>query len=244
MERFRWLSLKKLNIIKIVYLLIILSVLSIQVKGQNDYVKYQTFDEYKLEGIGEKKIKRPYVLVKRENDTIFVVKSNDRKNVIKYVNRGDYWHTILQIEERWSFWETFCEKFIYNDTVVEYKYKYWHDYGYLIDSSKRSNIRINKGIYVHTKSICINLSIQGDDIKNLDNPYNEIKQFVVNYKEIFPLYLSSPGYQPRWYSIYEKHIAGNRLSIYEMKGVNREFTASKKMNSLGEFDNKGMLWWW
>lgn len=238
MERFRWLSLKKLNIIKIVYLLIILSVLSVQVKGQNDYVKYQTFDEYKLEGIGEKKIKRPYVLVKRENDTIFVVKSNDRKNVIKYVNRGDYWHTILQIEERWPILDTFCEKFIYNDTVAEYIYQYWYNYGHLIDSPER----INKGIYVHTKRICIALTIQGDDIKNLNNPYNEIKQFVVNYKEIFPLF--SPEYQPRWYSIYEKHIAGNRLYIYEMKGVNREFTASKKINSLGEFDNKGLISWW
>jgi hypothetical protein len=60
---------------KIACLSIMLLVLSFQMKGQKDYVKYQTFDEYKMEGVGEGKIKRPYVLVKKEVDTIFVIKS-------------------------------------------------------------------------------------------------------------------------------------------------------------------------
>lgn len=223
-------------------IIILLLFTSFQMNGQKGYVKYQTFNEYKMEGVGVEKIKRPYVLVKKEFDTMSVIKSNDRKKIIKYVNRGDYWHTILQMESKWSIIETFCEKFIYNDTVIEYKYQYWHQYGYLVDNSKRSNQRINRGIYVHTKNNCIELTIQDSDITNYDNPYNEIKEFVTNYKEIFPLY--SPKYQPRCYSIIEKHIEDNILSIYEIEKENKRLVSSKKMNSLGEFDNDGMLRWW
>jgi hypothetical protein len=171
-----------------------LLVLPFQTKGQGDYIRYQTFDEYKMEGVGDKKIKRPYVLVKKEFDTISVIKSNDKENVIKYVSHGNYWYTILQIKERLYYLETFCEKFIYNDTVIEYKYQYKHQYDYLIDSSKRSNQRSMCRIFVHTKKDCIVLSIQDNDIKNYDDPFNEINEFVINYKEFFPLY--SPGCQP------------------------------------------------
>ncbi len=213
-----------------------------QMKGQNGYVKYQTFDEYKMEGVGNKKIQCPYVLVKKEADTIFVIKSNDREKKIKYINKGDYWYTKLQIEEELPFLETICEKFIYNDTIIEYEYFYIHKAGYLTDSLKRSNLRRNSGIYIHTKKDCLILSIARDDIKNYDNPFNEIKELVTNYKEIFPYY--SPGFQPRWYTMYEKHTEGNTLSIYEINGKNKKYVASKQMNSLGEFDNKGILAWW
>jgi len=208
---------------------IILFMLSFQMKGQDGYVRYQTFDEYKMEGVEAEKTKRPYVLVKKEVDTIFVIKSYDRTKKIKYVNRGDYWYTILHIQTT-KVGEIFCEKFIYNDTVVEYEY-------YKIDS-----LRYNNGISVHTKKDCIELVIHRNDIKNYDDPFNEIKELVTNYKEIFPLY--SPGHQPRWYSILRKHIEGNILYIYDMNGINKGDVYSKKMNSLGEFDNNGMLRWW
>ena len=218
-------------------------------ENNKEYTKYQTFDEYKLMGVRRFIIREPYVLVKKELDTIFVIKSNDRNKLIKYVNRGAYWYSKLIIEEPLpddgviyllDTTPTICEKFIYNDTVIEYKYQYRHLSG---DSIYRSNRRSNRDILVHTKKDCIILSIQDDDIKNYDDPFNEIKEFVLNYKEIFPLY--SPGYQPRCYSIFEKQIKGNIISIYEIDGENKKFVSSKKMNSLGEFDNEGTLaWWW
>jgi len=228
---------------KIVCLSVMLFVLSFQIKGQNGYIQYQTFDEYKMEGVGKEKIKRPYVLVKKELDTIFVIKSNDTGKTIKYVNRGDYWYTKLQIEERLPYLETICEKFIYNDTIIEYNYRYCHQYNHLIDSSKRSNQRISSSIFVHTKKGCIILSIQDNDITNYDDTFNKIKEFVINYKEIFPRNISTI-YQPRFHYIFEKQIKENILSIYEINGEDKEFVASKKMNSLGEFDNKGTMMWW
>ena len=230
-------------------ILMLLFMLSCQIKQQNGYIQYQTFDEYKLIGVGNTEIKEPYVLVKKELDTIFVIKSNDKEKVIKYINKGDYWYSksIIEVEAPPDEEEpclldmtpTVCEKFIYNDTIIEYKYQY----DYQIGSSKRNNQRIMSDILVHTKKNCLILSIQDDDITNYDDPFNELKAFVTNYKEIFPLY--SPGDQLRYCTIYEKRIERNILSIYEINGENKRFVSSKIINNLGEFDNKGMLaWWW
>jgi hypothetical protein len=210
-----------------------------QTNGQDGYVKYQTFDEYKMEGIGNEKIKRPYVLVKKESDTVFVIKSNDRKKTIKYVNRGDYWHTKRVIKETaskhvfhfsgkvcpCSLIKEFCEKFIYNDTIVEYNYYY--DLGI-----KDSLNRHFKNIYMHTKKDCIVLGI---DITNYNAPFSQIKDIATNYKDMLPL---------GWLYVYEKQINGNVLSIYEIDGKGKKFIKSKKMNSLGEFGNEGILAWW
>lgn len=225
-----------------------------QTKGQDNYVKYQTFDEYKMEGIGTKKIKRPYVLVKKENDVIFVKKIEKNKGTnecncveeIKYINKGDYWYAAIKSEpNRTSSKRSrriipmpctpiFYEKFIFSDTVVEYKYIY---------SLKNSIKRLNQFIYINTKEYCIILSIEENEIKNQDEPYNEIEKLVANYKEIFPLHSSSNS--SRYYSVFEKHIEKDILSIYEINGENKKFISSKKMNNLGEFDNNGtMAWWW
>ena len=60
------------------------------------------------------------------------------------------------------------------------------------------------------------------------------------------MYSPSPKYQPRWYNLYEKKIEGNTLFIHKIDIINNkeELVSSKKMNSLGEFDNNGVLAWW
>jgi len=226
-------------------------IFSFQMKGQDGYVRYQTFDEYKMEGVGAEKIKRPYVLVKKENDTIFVKKIVKKKGKnrcnctvkeIKYINKGDYWHTTIRPESKRTLIARprpcipiFYEKFIFNDTIVEYQYS--------LKYGLKEVRRVAQYIHIHTKKDCVILSLQDNDIKNYGNPYNEVKEFVINYKEIFPLY--SSGYQPRYYTIFEKQIEGNIFSIYIIDGENKRFFSSKEMNSLGEYDNKGRLaWWW
>jgi len=209
-----------------------------QIEDSKEFVKYQTFDEYKLMGVGLIDIKEPYVLVKKELDTISIIRSTDSEKVIKYINKKGYWYsksiiyvdTIKGTKQRLT--PTVYEKFIFNDTVIEYKY--------LLENNLE---RWMQRIYIHTKKDCIILSIQNDDIQNHDDPYNEIREFVTNYKEIFPLY--SPGYQPRCYFMFEKQLKEDVLSIYEIEGKNKSFVSSKEMNSLGEFDHKGtMAWWW
>ena len=56
--------MKKYSII-ILVLLTSCQMASCQTANNKGYIKYQTFDEYKLEGLGHFNIKEPYVLVKK-----------------------------------------------------------------------------------------------------------------------------------------------------------------------------------
>jgi hypothetical protein len=87
------------------------------------YVKYQTFDEYKLEGVGNFNIQHPYVLVKKEIDTIFVIKSNDKRNIIKYINKGEFWfYQETEKPQKGCCHKALLKKFITNDTIFIFSY--------------------------------------------------------------------------------------------------------------------------
>ena len=110
---------------RIACLSVMLLMLSFQMKGQKDYVKYQTFDEHKLKGVGRFNIKEPYVLVKKRLDTIFVIKSNDRNNILKYINKGKFWyHQVPQEpQDECACMRNFIsKKFITNDTVFVFSH--------------------------------------------------------------------------------------------------------------------------
>jgi hypothetical protein len=114
---------------------------SCQVDNMKGYVKYQTFNEYKLEGVNSSHIKNPYVFVKKELDTVFVIKSNDRRSVMTYINKGEYWfyQEPEEIQKGFidkvlskSIWKIFShpkgvdktlsKKFITNDTIFIFSY--------------------------------------------------------------------------------------------------------------------------
>lgn len=215
---------------KNIYLLIFLWVVFSEANCQPKFVKYQSFDEYKMQGIKEKRIKYPCVYIKENGDTMFVRKSYD-KNIITYIKKQDYWYTKLIII---SFVKVsrICERFICNDTIIDYEY-----------------IKNNNGeifgcyIFVHTKTSCVVLAVSKTAINHTEDLFQQIKKLVNNYKDFFPLYV--PGkYQPRDHIFYSKHIDKNILTIYEVNEQGRTYVASKKMNTLGEFDNKGLIAWW
>ena len=108
---------------KYIYLLIFIWVACFEANCQPKFVKYQTFDEYKMQGIKEKRIKYPCVYIKENGDTIFVRKSYDT-NIITYIKKQDFWYAKLKIEEKTSFTDRYrvCERFIYNDTIIDYEY--------------------------------------------------------------------------------------------------------------------------
>lgn len=218
---------------KNIYLLIFLLLVFFEANSQQKFVKYQTFDEYKMQGIKEKRIKYPCVYIKENGDTIFVRKSYD-KNIITYIKKPDFWYTKLKIEEKSTFTDRYrvCEKFIYNDTIIEYEY-----------IKKNDGKIFGITIFVHTKTDYLQLNLSDTDINNSSNVYKQIKKLVNNYKDFFPLYVSGK-YQPRDYIFYSKHIDKNILTIYEVNEQGRTHVASKKMNTLGEFDNKGLIAWW
>ena len=215
---------------KYIYLLIFILVACFEANSQPKFVKYQTFDEYKMQGIKDKRIKYPCVYIKENGDTIFVRKSYD-KNIITYIKKPDYWYT-KQIIRSFVKVSRICERFIYNDTIIDYEY-----------------IKNNNGeifgcyIFVHTKTSCLVLTLSKTDINHTEDVFKQIKKLINNYKDFFPLY-STKEHQPRFYEFYLKHIDKNILTIYEVNEQGRTYVASKKMNHLGEFDNKGLIAWW
>ena len=184
-----------------------------------------------MEGIANKRIKRPCVFIKRESDTIFVIKSNDKDNVIKYINRGSYWHAVIQIKEPCSCMgmdKRICEKFIYNDTVVEYEY-----------ILKVNNERHALRIAVNTKDKCVILHLKSNEMEEKFATFDEIMEIINKYKN------NSYSYPPLCPpEIFEKHIENNIFSVYLINEEDKNFIKSKKLNHLGEFDNKGSLVWW
>lgn len=212
-------------------LMICICWLSFYFQGYCQFVRYQTFDEYKMEGITNKRIRRPCVFIKWESDTIFVIKSNDKDNVIKYINCGSYWHAVIQIKEPCSCMgmdKRICEKFIYNDTVVEYEY-----------ILKPNNKRSAQTIAVNTKDKCLFLSLKSNEIDNKIAPFDEIMEIINKYKN------NSYSYPPMCPpEIFEKQIEKNIFSVYLIKEGERKLIKSRKINHLGEFNNRGSLVWW
>lgn len=58
---------------------------------------YQTFDEFKMEGVG-KPIYSPFVYVKTTKDTMIVIPSNDTTHVKVYHRQGNRWRNYIELE--------------------------------------------------------------------------------------------------------------------------------------------------
>jgi len=201
----------------------------------NDYTKYQTFNENELKGEGTKNIKKPCVFVKEEQDTIFVIKSNRKDEVLKYVNKGEYWCRYIKIQGKpsnlkLSTTPKIYERFITKDTIIEYYY-------YLEDGN-----RIDETIKLKINNICITLIDNNLKFSDINNPFPELKFIVDNYKENYPSKSTAIDYQPKYYYVYEKEISKDYLYVYELKGNQKRKVSINKLNSLGEFDISPKIW--
>ena len=74
---------------------------SVKLDSQLVYVKgfkcYQTFNEYKMKGEGTP-VNNPFVYVKRKNNIIYVVISNNKQNVLRYIKIKEYWYNYLELK--------------------------------------------------------------------------------------------------------------------------------------------------
>lgn len=71
------------------------------IEGISNYKKFQTFDEFTMNGVG-RTIKSPFVYVKMIDENIIHVKlSNNIDSTICYMRKGKYWENII-CEELWK----------------------------------------------------------------------------------------------------------------------------------------------
>ena len=204
------------------------------------YVKYQTFDEYRLEGVGNSNIRKPYVLVKKELDTISVIKSNDRGNIIKYINMGEFWFyqepeensqqggILYKMALTKGIVKDTYKKFIANDTIFIFAY---------FPTLSQQITSHGNGIIIKTKeenTVICNYKIIFD---NNDNLYKNIRNIVSNYKDILPYAEKGKIFPNGYYKTSIKVFKDTFLHLYDSKDTN-EPTNVYKLNSLGEFDFK------
>jgi len=184
-------------------------------KGQKGYVKYQTFDEHKLKGVGRFNIKEPYVLVKKELDTIFVIKSNDRgNNVLRYINKGKFWY--YQEPEKQQdecMINSISKRFITNDTVFVFTH-------FSMTGSTHATI-----VIATKKELTV---IRGCKIlfDNEENVFKKIQNIASIYKDSFPysdeaddIPYSDDEYENGfcWYQTFIKVFKGKQLYLYDSK---------------------------
>lgn len=223
-----------------IFCFVILSLSFIFHKGDS-IEQYQTFNEYKLEGVpftnDEKNL---YVLIEKKKDTIKVQISNNISKPIFYINKGNYWYSLTskRIEStELVFAMEYDEKYIYNDTIVHYNYLI-HKYGDVLELG-------SDHIYVETKDRILYLfydreitkKIQEED--NIDYRFKTLKMLVDNYKDIFicekyPIII----YPIRYYYSYIKEIKNDTLFLYYSGSPKNPICLEKArlLNSLGEFD--------
>ncbi len=224
--------------------LCVVSYLFYSMTNSDEYIKYQTFDEYTLSGIkfSSDTIKEPYILVKNKRDTIFVMFSNQKHEVpIKYIKKDNYWYNII-VEDNYCEPGFKCEtdfnrcfeKYIYNDTIVIYQY-----YKNIILDE---NLNWGGTITIETKNSRIWLSFNSSKYIDLENKFQSVKYLVDNYKTEF--LCDSNAYQTHSYQYFNKIIKGDSLFLYKKDRKNNyKFGCLydvRKLNSLGEFaPNRG-----
>ena len=147
-------------------------------KELKTYTQYQTFDEYKLEGVG-KVYHSPYVYVKDIDDTIIVRVSNNKNHSIRYVKKKGIWQSYqeLDIEKRGlpiskssrvkparSYFRIFK-----GDSIIELSS--------MLDSEYPS-----QDIYIKNRKTCVLIALEErEHIKDVKHPYDEIMSIVSDY---------------------------------------------------------------
>lgn len=204
------------------------------------YTKYQTFDEYTLQGVTVKgKLKTPFVAIKFTHDTIFMLVYENQKQTqkLEYLNNISYWYSIKkeQIDPKLAenckcdTTPRYIEKFIYNDTILEYSY-------YL----ERTNSKFSESLTVFTRNNNIHISPVRFNIQE-KSKFAQLKEIVNNYKIKYPY--SKPGYvQKSYYEIEYRFYKGDTVFVYENDGNPKYkigyLRAVYVLNSLGEFGSK------
>ena len=137
--------------------------------------RYQTFDEFKMKGVG-KPIYSPFVYVKTTKDTMIVIPSNDTTHVKVYHRQGNRWRNHIELElwkKRQPFTKSSLEepartydRICGNDTILEYQCNYLGNTKY-------------KQFYIKTPKRCVNIKLIGeiDFVSGNHTVYNEMLMF-------------------------------------------------------------------
>lgn len=222
----------------IILIILVISTMSFSCTDLPDgYTQYQTFNEYYLTGISvhEDSIKSPFIWLKQDNDIISIIVSNNKKDTIKYFNKGEYWYSIKKHQLNKSFINKtstvprYVEKYIFDGIILNYTYML------------KNGIALGRNLNIETPSYRVYISLSDNVIIPENNKFNTLKEISKNYSKLYPYFSRDPNIvQLSYYKYYNKKFKNNLIFIYE-KDSHKNFKIGClvdiiKINSLGEFD--------
>lgn len=173
-------------------------------KNQNDsndeistsYIAYQTFDEFKMKGVGNEQISEPCVLVKCTPNKIIVKSSLSVDSTRVYTKtKNGIWHNHMEYD-MWKknsniplckcLWDkpARCfDRYFYNDTIAEFETWYYNN-----DSSKTIYVKTKNEVFVIPNII---ISLSSDKWRNYiyhfikDNPKSITRYSIIDEKKCF-----------------------------------------------------------
>lgn len=209
------------------------------------YDRYQSFDEYKMEGIEVPNLKSPFILMEKDDKTIHIKFSEGKYNDIQYVNRGEYWHSISKnnlenCNQGYTPITEFYEKFIYNDTILIYCFKIEDSH----EAIEKNIFKIKSDDYLIVRTRCTEVNIFYDESIRISfeesSRFEELKSLAKNYRNSFTDQKIIGVYQPKQYKYYNKIESNDTLYIYEKNSKDNYvygcISDVRLLNSLGEFD--------
>lgn len=207
----------------------------------NPKKRFKTFNEYELKGIPfDNQETDLYVLVDEQEDTVKVQISNNLSGPVVYINKQDYWFSLSTIRTDVTFnvWSIeYNEKYIFNDTVLNYNYIIHKDLSGIYFGSDYILVETKyKKLYLWYDNEITDVIREKEDESYR---FKTIKRLVNDYEDIFirrkyPYFI----YPIRYYYSYNKVLKNDTLFLYDEGGRKKTncIYDVRLLNSLGEYD--------
>ena len=75
---------------------------SCQPHMDGSFCPFQTFNEFEMKELGADNVCEPYLFIRRTTDTIMIVRSDQRKDTMVYLNKGDFWYSSVRINYNYT----------------------------------------------------------------------------------------------------------------------------------------------
>lgn len=227
-----------------VFSILFISCDSHSTKSSLEYTVYQTFDEYRMMGVDKNRqeLKSPYVAITRNDSTIVVkicYEGKEQDKFLIYHNKGKYWYNVKkeQIDPKLYYTTLsdtlpiFTERYLYNDTIMEYNY--------YIDENRDKSLQ---SLTFKTRNNEIRLTLPTGFRISKNNRFEELKQIMNGFRNNFPYDDGKINHRDKNYTYYTKIVKGDSVFLYE-NDENKNYKSDCLddvivFNSLGEFDPK------
>lgn len=115
----------------LLFLLVVFSFIGCQSNADVPFLPYQTFDEFSMREGSSDIVAEPYLLIQRKKDTVKIVRTDQRKDTMVYLNMGKYWFSSIRINYKYTLFGKLNKHFSPPIYGIEYTqvdvYRYFYE---------------------------------------------------------------------------------------------------------------------